>query len=219
MKTRAKVIIADDHPIMRQGLRRVLDRDEQFEIVAEAGDGVQAKRLLLEYEPDIMVLDISMPGLSGLEVVADPEIRELKTRFVILTMYREAEYFNHALDLGVMGYLLKDNAVGDLLSCLHTVISDRHFVSPVLSDYLITRQSGTKKLYDERPGLHALTEMERRVLKLISENKTSREIAAELYISHRTVQNHRTNMCAKLDLRGHNKLLQFALENKSQLHL
>jgi DNA-binding NarL/FixJ family response regulator len=213
----AKIIIADDHPIMRQGLRRVLEQEPEFKVVAEAGDGVTVKRYMQEYRPDIVILDISMPGLSGLDVVKDTAGQFPDTCFVILTMYREEEYFNHALDLGVKGYLLKDNAVSDLVNCLRTVMTDRYFVSPVLSDYLINRQSKQQKLYQEKPGLDALTATELQILKLIAENKTSREIAKQLFISHRTVQNHRTNICNKLDLRGHNKLLQFALENKSLL--
>jgi DNA-binding NarL/FixJ family response regulator len=211
-----KILIADDHPIFRQGLSKIVEPDVSFEIVAEAGDGAEALALIQKFQPRIAVLDISMPSMSGLEIVRTLRQKNPPTDFIVLTMFKEEEYFNEAMDLGVMGYILKESAVSDLLGCLHAVAAGKHYVSPLISDYLINRNMRLQKLAKEKPGLSDLTAMERRVLQLIAENKTSREIATQLHISFRTVQNHRTNICAKLGLKGYNKLLQFALEHKGQ---
>lgn len=212
-----KVFIADDHPIFRQGLLKILETDPSLEIVGESGDGEEALQSLKELSPDIAVLDIAMPGRSGLEIVKETQKEGLSIHFIILTMFSEEEYFNEAMELGVKGYLLKDNAASDLLSCLKSVAEGKYYVSPSISQYLINRNARVKELDQKIPSLSELTQMEKRILTLIAENKTSKEIAAELFISYRTVQNHRNNICQKLNLKGHHKLLQFALENKSYL--
>lgn len=212
-----KVFIADDHPIFRQGLLKILETDPSLEIVGESGDGEEALQSLKELSPDIAVLDIAMPGRSGLEIVKETQKEGLSIHFIILTMFSEEEYFNEAMELGVKGYLLKDNAASDLLSCLKSVAEGKYYVSPSISQYLINRNARVKELDQKIPSLSELTQMEKRILTLIAENKTSKEIAAELFISYRTVQNHRNNICQKLNLKGHHKLLQFAIENKSYL--
>jgi DNA-binding NarL/FixJ family response regulator len=212
-----KILIADDHPIFRKGLLKTIEGDASFEVVAEAGDGAEALRLIEKLAPEIAVLDISMPGLSGLEIVKAGREKNLPVEFIVLTMYKEEEYFNEAMDFGVKGYILKECAVTDLLEGLKLVANGRHYVSPIISEYLINRNARLEALMAQKPGLRDLTHTERRILKLIAENKTSREIAAQLHVSYRTVQNHRANICAKLGLKGHNKLLQFALEHKAEL--
>lgn len=211
------IIIADDHPIFRQGLVKIVEHVPDIAVVGEAGDGKQALHLIQRLRPDIAVLDISMPMMTGLEVVQAVNRQSLKCEFVMLTMYKEEEYFNEAMDLGVKGYLLKESAVDDLLTCLRTVSAGNYYVSPIVSDYLVKRTSKRQLLTHQAPDILLLTPMELRVLKLISENKTSKEIADDLHVSFRTVQNHRTNICAKLGLEGHNKLLLFAIANKSHL--
>ena len=212
-----KIFIADDHPIFRQGLLQIIEGDPELEIVGESGDGEEALQLIRSLCPDIAVLDISMPGMSGLEIVSEVQKESLKVEFIILTMFDEEEYFDEAMDSGVKGYLLKENAGSDLLSCLKSVAQGKYYVSPSISDYLLNRNARVKELNKSTPALSGLTQMEKKVLRLIADNKTSKEVAAELFISYRTVQNHRTNICNKLDLKGHHKLLQFALENKSLL--
>ncbi|TDI89814.1 MAG: response regulator transcription factor [Caldithrix sp.] len=212
-----KIFIADDHPIFRQGLLKIMEGDPELEIVGESGDGEEALQLIRSLCPDIAVLDISMPGMSGLEIVSEVQKESLKVEFIILTMFDEEEYFDEAMDSGVKGYLLKENATSDLLSCLKSVAQGKYYVSPSISEYLLNRNTRVKELNKSSPALSGLTQMEKKVLRLIADNKTSKEVAAELFISYRTVQNHRTNICNKLDLKGHHKLLQFALENKSLL--
>lgn len=212
-----RILIADDHPVVRQGLINIIERDPSFQIVAQVGDGNEVLPLIRERNPHIVLLDISMPNRSGLEVLRDAKEKNLPTRFIILTMYKDEEYFDEATDLGVKGYLLKDNTVVELLDCLRAVSNGKYYISPELSGYLIDRNIKAKTLSQEIPALEKLTSTEKRVLKLISENRTSKEIAEEMFVSVRTVQNHRNNICHKLGLSGHNKLLQFALEHKSYL--
>lgn len=212
-----RILIADDHPVVRQGLINIIERDPSFQIVAQAGDGNEILSLIRERNPHIVLLDIAMPNRNGLEVLRDAKAKNLPTKFIILTMYKDEEYFDEATELGVKGYLLKDNTAVELLECLRTVSRGKYYISPELSGYLIDRNIKAKSLSREIPALGTLTATEKRVLKLISENKTSKEIAEELFISIRTVQNHRNNICHKLELSGHNKLLQFALEHKSYL--
>ncbi len=217
MSDKIKVLIADDHPIVRQGFVKVIDRDPSFQVVGESGDGERALQLLRELKPDIAVLDISMPDLSGLEIIKKISNHNVPTKFVILTMYKDPEYFDTAIDMGVKGYILKESATAELLNCLRMVAKNQYYISPMLSGYLLERDANIKALNNKMPAFSKLTQAEKRILKLIAENKTSKEIAEELCVSHRTVQNHRTNICNKLGLTGHNKLLLFAVENKSLL--
>jgi len=217
MGGRIKVLIADDHPLFRQGLRQVVEADPRFELIGEAADGNSALQLILTKKPDIAVLDVNMPGLSGLEVARGLQGKRLPTQIVILTMYKEEETFNRAVDFGVKGFVLKENAVQDILSSLVAVAAGEHYLSPSISGYLVRRRGRADELAVKKPGLDDLTKAERRILKLIAEKKTSREIAAELFISPRTVEAHRANICDKLDLRGIHSLLQFALENRPSL--
>jgi len=217
MPEQTTIFIADDHQIFRQGLLKLLASEAAIQIVGESGDGFEAFQKIKLLQPDIAILDISMPNMSGLEVVKQIKQDKLPVEFIILTMYDDEEYFNEALDCGVKGYLLKDNAIADLLHCVRCVTEGKYYVSPLISDFLLNRKQKIIDFKCENPQLTKLTEMEKRILKLIAENKTSKEIAMELFISYRTVQNHRTHVCEKLDLKGHHKLLQFALKNKAYL--
>jgi DNA-binding NarL/FixJ family response regulator len=212
-----RIVIADDHPVFRQGLRQIIEMDAHFRIVDEAADGEAALAKLTALRPEIAVLDIEMPKLNGFALARQIRAARLPTEIIFLTMYKEEEFFNEALDLGVKGYLLKDSAVTDILACIRAVTQGQHYITPTISAYLINRQSRAVTLAKQRPGLDDLTPAERRILKLIAENKTSKEIAAELFVSYRTIENHRANICQKLELKGSHALIKFALEHKSQL--
>jgi DNA-binding NarL/FixJ family response regulator len=212
-----RILIADDHPIFRHGLVRAVEGTPGLAVVGEAGNGKEALALLKSLKPDIVVLDISMPEMDGLEVMRVARRDAYEGAFVVLTMYREEEYFNEALDLGALGYLLKESATSDLLHCLRTVAEGKHYVSPEMSDHLVVRTAKRDRLNWAIPSIASLSGMERRILRLVVRNRTSREIAKEIGISYRTVQNHRSHICEKLGLEGHNKLLQFALEHRSLL--
>lgn len=214
---RVRVVIVDDHPLFRHGLRQLLEGDGRFAVVGEAGDGAAGANVIEELRPDIAVLDLSMPGLAGLEVAQRLKDERCPTRIVILTMHKDAETFNRAMDLDVLGFVLKENAVSDIAHCLAAVGRGEHYISPSISGYLLRRRSRAEGLAARQPGLADLTKAERRILGLIAEKKTSRQIAAELFISPRTVEAHRANICGKLALHGSHCLLQFALENRSAL--
>jgi DNA-binding NarL/FixJ family response regulator len=215
--TRLRVLIADDHPLFRQGLRQVIEAQPAFQVVGEPGDGVAAWRALQELQPDLCILDISMPAQDGLTVVRQLRDQRLKTEVIILTMYREEDLFNAAMDLEVKGYVLKESAVSDILQAIQAVMRGHRYISPGLADLLLARRADAQALRESRPGLDRLTPSERRILKLIADDKTSKEIADYLGLSARTVENHRTNICAKLDVHGVHGLVKFAYENKSRL--
>jgi len=212
-----KVVIVDDHPLFRQGLRQLVETDGQFELVGEAGTGDEALALIRRSKPDIAVLDVNLPGISGIEVARQVQSLKLPTRVVILTMFTEEETVDRALDLGVFGFVLKENATQDILASLVAVAKGEHYLSPSISGFLVRRRGRAEALAQKKPGLDDLTKAERRILKLIAEKKTSRDIAAELFISPRTVEAHRANISQKLGLRGSHSLLQFALENRSSI--
>jgi DNA-binding NarL/FixJ family response regulator len=217
MSAKIKVLIVDDHPLFRSGLRQAVESDTRFQLIGETGDGEAALRLIQERKPDVAVLDVNLPGLSGLEIARRLQGKRAATRLVMLTMHKEEEIFNRALDFGVHGFVLKENAVEEIVKAIDAVAGGEHYLSPSISGYLVRRRSRAEALATQKPGLDDLTKAERRILKLIAEKKTSRQIGSELFISPRTVEAHRANICAKLELRGSHSLLQFALENRSSL--
>jgi len=217
MDTRTRVVIADDHPIFREGLVKAIERDTSYCVVGQAADGGEALNLIGELRPDLAVLDVSMPVMDGLDVARKLHREANPTELICLTMYKDPAYFNAALDLGVRGYLIKDSAVSELLLCLRAVTDGQYFISPAISHFLIERNRKLESLAPSVPFQERLTPAERAVLRMLAENRTSKEIADRLFVSVRTVENHRMHICQKLEIKGHNKLLQFALENKSVL--
>ncbi len=212
-----KILLADDHPIVRQGLKQIIEFDKELSVVAEAGDGKAALDLIEEYQPQVAVLDIDMPELDGFGVVRALQKKSTEIEIVFLTMHSEEEIFHEAMDLGVKGYVLKESAVSDIVTAIKSVAHGRSFLSPSLSMFLLNRYQRASQLEAEKPGLHSLTATERRILKLIAGEKTSKEIADELCISYRTVETHRTNISRKLDLQGSLALIKFAVAHKSEL--
>lgn len=216
METPIKIVMADDHPIVRRGFRNMLEADPSLKIAAEASDGETALALILEHQPDIAVLDIDMPRMDGFTVVREMQKRKLPTEVIFLTMHGEEELFQAAMDLGVKGYILKEGAVEEIISAIKFVAAGRPFLSPALSALLLKRRRRLENLEQEQPGLHLLTPTEKRILKLTAEEKTSREIGEELFVSPRTVETHRQNICRKLDLHGTLALVKFAVAHKSE---
>lgn len=210
------VIIADDHPLFRRGLVDVLSGDGAFRVVGEAADGDDALAMIRRLRPRVALLDIHMPGMSGLAVAAAIGAETLPVAVVILTMYGDRRTLGRALDTGAKGYVLKDSAVTEIIACLHTVSTGRAYVSPALSTELLERRSETTEdALDVR--LSELTPAERKVLQRIAAGFTSAEIADDLGNSIRTIENHRSHICRKLGLKGPQALLRFALERKARL--
>ena len=158
-----------------------------------------------------------MPGMSGLQVARVLHERGHRSAIILLTMHENETLFNEAIDIGILGYVLKENAVDDVVRAIRTVASGRTFISPSVSEFLVRRSRGKSELRKDKPGLEQLTPAERRILKQVAEDKTSKEIADALGISVRTVATHRQNISMKLGLSGSHSLLKFAFHNKSHL--
>jgi len=216
-RNKLQVLIADDHPIFRKGMLLAIGAEPSIKIIGEAGNGHDALRLTEELKPDVLVLDIEMPEMNGIQVAEEIIKRHIRVAIVFLTMYKEEDMFNEAMDLGVKGYVLKDSAVSDIVHGIQTVAAGRYFISPSISQYLASRSDRVHSLLKKKPQLKNLTVTERRVLRLIAENKTSKEIGSELNTSYRTVENHRFNICNKLEIHGSHSLLKFAIEYKAVL--
>jgi DNA-binding NarL/FixJ family response regulator len=214
---RFTVLIADDHPVFRSGLVQIIAADAEFESPRQASDGEQALQLLRQYRPHVAALDIEMPRLNGLAVARAAQRERLPTALCLVTAYKDSGLFDEAMDLGIKGYVLKESAAADILNAVKTVAAGGFFISPVLAQLLVQRQRRARELGQRKPGLESLTPRERRILKMISVDKTTKEIASELDLSPRTVENHRAHIAAKLDLHGAHSLLKFAFGHRDQL--
>jgi len=212
-----EIVIADDHPIVRQGLRQAIEREATLTIMGEAGDGRSALELIQKLKPRIAVLDMDMPEMDGLTVAREIKKQRLPVAVVFLTVHRDGDLFQEALSAGAQGYILKDSAMNDIVAGLKAVAGGNHFTSPALTTYLIKSRERAEALTVSKPELQNLTPAERRILRLIAEYKTSKQIADELCISPRTVETHRTNISQKLGLHGSLALMKFALKHSDEL--
>ena len=207
------ILIADDHPLFRAGVKQTLEDLEQVEIY-DAEEGDKALQIIRELEPDVAVIDIRMPGKTGLEILSELYNSGVTTKIILLTMYKNVNYFYQAVSLGVKGYLLKETAVQDLVEAVKTVHSGGTFISSRLKALI---ESGKTDEYQNKlliDSVNSLTSSERQIMKLLSEWKTNCEIADILFNSTRTIENHRANISDKLNLHGAHSLIQFAIENR-----
>ncbi len=216
MKKRT-VIIADDHPLFRDGVKQALSRDPELSVVAVAGDGEEALRVIREHSPDVAILDMNMPKKTGLEVARSLVQQNNAAAVIFLTMFDDEEILNEAMSIGVKGYLLKESASMEIANAVHAVAGGRYYISAALTDKLVRRNEKRESFTASHPQLAALTEQERKILKLIAESKTSKEIAALLFLSQKTIENYRFKISEKLGLSGSYSLLKFAIEHKSLL--
>ena len=217
MNAEITIIIADDHPIVRQGLRQTIEEDKQLRVVAEASNGREAVTAIETHSPKITILDVDMPVMNGFDVARTIRERRLSTGIIFLTMHRDEDLFNEAIDLGAKGFVLKDSALTDIIECIKTVAASEHYASHALTSFLINRSRRAIGLGKNQPTINDLTPTERRVLKLIAEDLTTKDIGEQLGVSPRTIEKHRENICQKLDLHGSHALLKFALSHKSEL--
>lgn len=212
--TKTTVLIADDHPIFRQGVRHLIEQNEGMSVVAEANDGLSAIRLLSFHQPDIIVVDLFMPNIDGLGVVQWVRENCNNTAAIILTMLTDEALIDRAISLGARGYLFKEDAYDQLHNCLQAVSEGNIYISPSLASPAILQSPIDSEIISR---LELLTHTQRVLLQLLGEFKTSREIAEIMHISHRTVQNHRLNICSVLDVQGSGKLLEFAVRHEAEI--
>jgi DNA-binding NarL/FixJ family response regulator len=206
-----RVLVADDHAIVRTGIRHVLESEPGFTVVAEAGTGEEALELAATLVPDVVVLDISMPGESGVRIAAELRRRLPETQVVILSMHDNTEYVLESLRAGVHGYLLKDTAATELRDAIRAVRRGESFFSPPIAGRLSAVVRGDAEALPAG-GLSQLTARERQVLVGVAQGHTNREIAVQLGISHRTVETHRESLMRKLGVRTVAGLTRLALE-------
>jgi two-component system, NarL family, response regulator DegU len=211
------IIIADDHPLFRSGVRNELDQASHLQVIAETGNGEKALELIRELNPDIAILDFQMPGLTGLEITTRLSQVNCKTQVILLTMHNDKKILYKALDVGIKGYVLKDDAVSDITNAVDKVIHGGHFISEKLTGMLMDRLKSTASKNSTGHLIENLTPTERRILALVASLKSNDEIASELFVSKRTVENHKVNISGKLHLGGARELLKFALENNEFL--
>jgi two-component system, NarL family, response regulator NreC len=212
--SKIRILVADDHGIVRKGLRFLLDRQEGMEVVGEASDGREAVKLSEELLPNIVIIDVAMPQLNGIDAAAQIIKSNPNTRVVILSMHADESYLVRALSVGAKGYLLKESAEVDIVRAVQVVSQGRPFFSPqiaqsLLEDYVrALQQRGLQDSYD------LLTEREREVLQLLAEGKSNKEVATVLDLSTYTVETHRTNLMHKLNLHNTAEIVLYAVRKK-----
>jgi two-component system, NarL family, response regulator NreC len=206
------IILADDHQVVRKGLKALLSVETDFNIVAEAGDGLETMRLVEQWQPDILILDLMMSGINGLEVTRQLTKKGLKTGIVILSMHSNEAYVLEALRSGAKAYIIKESPPEELVHAIREVAAGRRYLSTPLTERAIDAYTQRIEVKSVDPYDH-LTEREREILQLSAEGCTNAEIASRLFISPRTVETHRTNLMRKLNLHNHTQLIQFAIQH------
>jgi two-component system, NarL family, response regulator NreC len=209
--TKIHILLADDHTILRAGLKMMLNAQPDMEVVGEASDGRQAITETQRLQPDIILMDITMPEMNGIE--ATRQIKKLvpESRILILTMHEHDEYVFQALRAGASGYMLKEAADTELISALHIIQSGQFYLSPMAQSVLVGDYLQRVRIGEEKDSYSSLTEREREILKLIAEGYTNNQIAERLVISPKTVDTHRTHIMDKLNLHSRAELVKYAM--------
>jgi DNA-binding NarL/FixJ family response regulator len=205
------VFIADDHGVVRRGLRALLEKSGEVVVVGEAADGREAVRLVAELQPQIVVMDIAMPLLNGIDAAALVINRDPEIKVIILSMHSDESYILRALSAGVKGYLLKDSAEEDILPAVRAVATGRPYFSPVIASMLLEEYLQTMKKHRVQDSYDLLTDREKQVLQLLAEGKSNKEVAAVLDLSPYTVESHRTNLMQKLNLHNTAEIVLYAV--------
>jgi len=212
MKEKKRVFIAEDHEVLRQGLRSLLEASGEFEVVGEAEDGADAIRRITETNPDLVLLDLSMPRMDGISVIKDLKSRYPEFKILVLTMFKTEEYVLEVFHSGAEGYCLKSSSYDELLMGIRAVLSGKRFISPEISDKVLEGYLEGQKTIKQKSSWETLTQREREVLKLVGEGYKNKEIADYLCISIKTVEKHRANIMQKLDLHTASALTAYAVE-------
>ncbi len=213
MPDEVRIVLADDHPVVRKGLKLSIEEDVRLKVVAEAGDGEAALILIQQLKPHLALVDIDMPKLGGIGVAKEIGRLKLETKIIFLSFHRDEDFFRAAIDTGGKGYLLKDSATEEIVTAINTVLAGQLYISSAIALQLLQGSKAESKTQDDSL-IGDLTPSERRILLLIADGLSSKEIGAEISIHYRTVENHRTNICRKLGIEGANALLRFAVQHK-----
>jgi DNA-binding NarL/FixJ family response regulator len=212
MVQKVRIVIAEDHTILREGLRALLSSNPIFEIVGEAEDGREAIRCVEKIKPDLILTDLSMPRMNGMEAIKEIKRESPGTKVLVLTVHKAEEYILAAFRAGADGYLLKDSTHAELVMAVNKVLSGKHYISPEISDKVIDGYLEGKKTLKTKTSWETLTQREREILKLIAEGYKNKDIADDLCISVKTVEKHRANLMEKLNLHNVQALTAFAIE-------
>jgi len=207
-----KIVIAEDHTLMRDGLKALLSTDPKLEVVGESRDGHETVGLVLAMEPDLVLLDLSMPRLHGLDAICEIRRRGSRAKILVLTVHKEEEFILEAFKAGADGYILKDASHVELEMAIESVLGGQRYISPAISELVIDGFLEAKKTLKAGSSWETLTTREREILKLIAEGHTSKRISSMLFISVRTVETHRANLMKKLDLHSVAALTAVAAE-------
>lgn len=205
-----RVMITDDHSMIREGLKQLLELDGEFEVIEEACDGIECIKKLKKITPDVLLLDINMPNMNGLEVLEKIKELKIKVKVLVLTVHNEVEYLLRTVDIGVNGYLLKDSESAELKKAILSVVNGEDYIQPSLIPILNAKMIDRNK---DNEKIEKLTKRELQVLKLLSIGKLNRHIAEELEISERTVKNHVSNIFKKIDVKDRTQAAVFAIRN------
>lgn len=212
-----KIVIADDHPIFRRGLAEILASTRDFSVIGEVENGARALELVEQSSPDVAILDLDMPVLDGIAVAKMIHERRLPVKVIFLTMHRNQSVVRSMNKIGVSGYVLKDAVLDEIVDCIRAVVNGEQFLGSGLGQRDssgVPSSIGTSTIDD----INELSQTERKVLSEIARSRSNREIAKDLFISVRTVETHRYNICSKLHIKGPHALLRFALANKDIIH-
>jgi DNA-binding NarL/FixJ family response regulator len=212
MSPKYRIVIAEDHTILREGLRALLSSNPDFEVVGEAEDGRGAIRCVEKLKPHLILTDLSMPRMNGMDAIREIKRRSRETKVLVLTVHKTEEYILATLQAGADGYLLKDSTHAELLAAVKHVLSGKHYISPGISDKVLDGYLEGRKSLKTRTSWETLTQREREILKLIAEGYKNKEIADDLCISVKTVEKHRANLMEKLNLHNVQALTTLAIE-------
>ncbi len=209
---KTKILIVDDHPMFRKGMRAALSEVKEFTIAGEAGTSSETFKFMETHNVDLIILDYQLAETTGIEISQRVKKLYPKTKIILLTMFKEAALFEKSSEYGIDAYLLKENAADEILKAIHVVMDGNFYLCQTMSEFILQKQIEQKN--HSNSGFEQLTKTEKNILRSIAKNKTTKEIAREMFVSGKTIENHRANICRKLHISGNNALLKFIIQHK-----